>query len=107
MLASTPSKRNTRRNSITNLFNNVRKKEDPMRQSLDMIVKAYLLFDKEARGFINKDDVKNMMKEDGAGEGQMFLQEERWKEMDWNSDGTIEFSEFVYTFSKWVDIDED
>ena len=31
----------------------------------------------------------------------------RWDEMDWNHDGTIEFSEFIYTFSRWVDIDED
>ena len=94
-----------RKNSVTGLFTS--RKNDTLKANFDLIVHAYLLFDQGGKGYIAKSDVSNMMKEEGAGEGQFFLQDERWSEMDWNSDGTIEFSEFVYTFSRWVDIDED
>jgi calcium-binding protein CML len=43
----------------------------------------------------------------GTGADAGSLQNERWNEMDWNHDGTIEFSEFIYTFSRWIDIDSD
>mmetsp|Transcript_16439 Transcript_16439/g.33875 ORF Transcript_16439/g.33875 Transcript_16439/m.33875 type:complete len:300 (-) Transcript_16439:129-1028(-) len=101
--SQTPTRR--RKNSVTGLFTS--STNDDLRSSFDLMVHAYLLFDKDAKGYIAKSDVSNMMKEEGAGEGQFFLQEERWGEMDWNNDGTIEFSEFIYTFSRWVDIDED
>ena len=94
-----------RKNSVTGLFTS--RKNDSLQANFDLIVHAYLLFDQGGKGYIAKSDVTNMMKEEGAGEGQFFLQDERWSEMDWNQDGTIEFSEFVYTFSRWVDIDED
>ena len=101
----TPPPMRKRTNSVTGLFSY--RNNDTLQANFDLIVHAYLLFDVTGKGYIAKSDVGNMMKEDGAGEGQFFLQEERWGEMDWNSDGTIEFSEFVYTFSRWVDIDED
>jgi len=103
--SQTPIRQRPRKNSVTGLFTS--SSNDHLRQSFDLMVHAYLLFDLNAKGYIAKSDVSNMMKEEGAGEGQFFLQEERWGEMDWNHDGTIEFSEFIYTFSRWVDIDED
>ncbi|GMH48140.1 hypothetical protein TL16_g00227 [Triparma laevis f. inornata] len=101
-IQSTPKQR-PRKNSVTGLFST----NDKLKDSFDLMVHAYLLFDQDAKGYINKSDLGSVMKEDGAGEGQFFLDEERWNEMDWNHDGTIEFSEFIYTFSRWVDIDED
>jgi len=101
---------NKRRASVTGLFN---KTNDQLRENFDLMVHAYLLFDKNGKGFIAKTDVGNMMDEEGnaknkgTGGDANALQENRWAEMDWNNDGTIEFSEFIYTFSKWVDIDED
>lgn len=102
--SQTPPRR-SRKNSVTGLF--TASNNDDLRASFDLMVHAYLLFDTDAKGYIAKSDVSNMMKEEGVREGQFFLQEERWEEMDWNNDGTIEFSEFIYTFSRWVDIDED
>ena len=101
--SQTTPKQRPRKNSVTGLFST----NDKLKESFDLMVHAYLLFDRDAKGYINKSDLGNVMKEDGAGEGQFFLDEERWNEMDWNHDGTIEFSEFIYTFSRWVDIDED
>lgn len=31
--------------------------------------------------------------------------QERWEEMDWDSNGDISFGEFVYAFTKWVDVE--
>lgn len=84
-----------RKASISSMFRS--KSDDGLRESFDLMVHAYLLFDKEAKGYIVRSDVANMMKEDGAGNGQVFLQEERWAEMDSNDDGVIEFSEFIYS----------
>ncbi|CAM9690283.1 unnamed protein product [Phaeothamnion confervicola] len=42
----------------------------------------------------------------GSG-GSSLLSEDRWQEMDWDSNGDISFEEFVYAFTKWVDIDDD
>ena len=39
--------------------------------------------------------------------GGGLLSEQRWKEMDWDSDGSIDFGEFVITFSGWIDMEED
>ena len=44
----------------------------------------------------------------GFGEkGGGMLSQQRWKEMDWDSDGSIDFGEFVFTFSGWIDLEED
>jgi calcium-binding protein CML len=37
----------------------------------------------------------------------MIVLQERWAEMDWDSDGNIDFEEFVFTFSKWMDLGDD
>ena len=34
-----------------------------------------------------------------------FFFQERWDEMDWDSNGDISFGEFVYAFTKWVDVE--
>lgn len=31
--------------------------------------------------------------------------QERWEEMDWDSNGDISFGEFVYAVTKWIDVD--
>lgn len=31
--------------------------------------------------------------------------QERWDEMDWDSNGDISFGEFVYAFTKWADFE--
>ncbi len=93
---------------------------------LNLIVSAYLIFDPEGKGFIEKKGIESMLEEHGhkAG-GNAMLSQQRWNEMvsmllvffnnvshfvptqDWDANGTIDFAEFVYAFTSWVDIDEE
>eukprot|EP01034_Spumella_vulgaris_P035911 gene35911-44281_t len=75
---------------------------------LNLIVSAYLIFDPEGKGFIERKGIESMLEEHGhkAG-GNAMLSQQRWNEMDWDANGTIDFAEFVYAFTAWVDIDED
>ena len=94
-----------RRVSLTGLFSKPAN-ESLLKDNFDLMVAAWLIFDKDGKGYINKNDVTGMMNEEDGGKGTGGdagqLQEERWKEMDWQHDGTIAFSEFIYTFSRCV-----
>ena len=85
---------------------------------------AYLEFDKDAKGFVSKEDMVGTIVEFAgrspakSGVGKMkkyqesigpvtaFLTQDRMDEMDWDSDGCITYKEFVYSFLKWVGVDE-
>jgi len=84
--------------------------EDEICYVMHLIVGCYLLFDTKGRGYIRKKDVSNTVKEqEGAGKSaaSSFLSEDRWNEMDWDQNGSITFEEFVYAFTRWVDIDNE
>eukprot|EP01041_Mallomonas_annulata_P009254 gene9254-19211_t len=77
------------------------------KELLNLIVYAYLLFDPVPEGFIRKEAVEQLLEEDGRKCGTKTIMETRWREMDWDESGTIDFAEFVYSFSSWVDLEED
>lgn len=57
----------------------------------------------------SKSGVGKMKKYEGAeniGPVTAFLSQERIGEMDWDKDGYITYKEFVYSFLKWVGVDE-
>ena len=33
------------------------------------------------------------------------VNEERWKEMDWDKNGSISFAEFCFAFTGWVSVE--
>lgn len=87
-------------------------------EALQIAVEAYLLFDADASGTIDREEVMAMMEEAGSsahakhkkgGGGHMnaLLSKERWGEMDWDHDGTITFKEFVFALMKWVGLDDE
>eukprot|EP00639_Heterosigma_akashiwo_P005474 CAMPEP_0194587726 /NCGR_PEP_ID=MMETSP0292-20121207/19333_1 /TAXON_ID=39354 /ORGANISM="Heterosigma akashiwo, Strain CCMP2393" /LENGTH=425 /DNA_ID=CAMNT_0039444047 /DNA_START=89 /DNA_END=1366 /DNA_ORIENTATION=+ len=76
---------------------------------MHLIVGCYLLFDTKGRGYIRRRDVGAAVRERGGKEGSAsgFFSEERWGEMDWDHNGSISFEEFVYAFTRWVDVDDE
>eukprot|EP00752_Nemacystus_decipiens_P011767 g10443.t1 len=88
---------------LSNFYN----KERTVRDALGLFTYAYLLFDKDCKGVISREQVMVVVAENGQKDvGSMnILSQERWDEMDWDSNGDISFGEFVYAFTKWVDVD--
>ena len=57
-------------------------KGNEVREMLNLIVTAYLLFDPEAQGYIEKTAVEKLLEEDGHKQGKnALLSEQKWKEM--------------------------
>lgn len=54
-----------------------------IKEMLNLIVSAYLIFDPEGKGFIERDSVEKMLQEHGhkAGGSNAMLSQERWNEM--------------------------
>lgn len=76
------------------------------------VVAAYLIFDTECTGHIDKKTVAKMQQIRASEDGSdLFLNEDRWRELDWDRNGNVSFEEFVFAFSEWIkdfyDDDED
>lgn len=79
-----------------------------IKEVLNLIVSAYLIFDTDGKGYIERTGIEAMLEEQGRkGPGNAMLSQQRWAEMDWDANGTIDFAEFVYAFTSWVDLDEE
>ncbi len=90
-----------RRQSISSFFGHPKEVYSMLR----LIISAYLLFDPEGKGYINRDQVGEMLKESGSKGDNSMLSNERWAELDWDKDGTIDLAEFINAFTRWVDVD--
>lgn len=79
----------------------------------------FLLFDDDASGLITLNEVENALSTEGrsdrankskkkfsTGNDMSSLYLERFKEFDWDADGEITFTEFLFAFIGWTDIDE-
>lgn len=84
-------------------------------KALRLVLEAYVLFDRDASGTIDRNEVLGMIDEStkgagvkgtGAG-GNALLSRERWLELDWDGDGQITFKEFLYAFMQWVGVEDD
>lgn len=86
-------------------------------EMLNLILSAYLIFDPEGKGAIKRSQVEQILEEHTsrsvrrsgkdapAGVG-FFVSAATWEKMDWNHDGEIDFGEFVFAFTSWIDVDE-
>mmetsp|Transcript_9111 Transcript_9111/g.12157 ORF Transcript_9111/g.12157 Transcript_9111/m.12157 type:complete len:239 (+) Transcript_9111:57-773(+) len=73
------------------------------------ILKAYLIFDRSAKGYIEEADLAKILTNDfdDGGATQLLLTDERWKELDVDGSGRVDFQEFVYAFSQWCSLEDD
>lgn len=75
-----------------------------MAKGLRYVVEAYILFDQDGSGSIDRKEVMALIAERSDKEGKNgLLSADRWKELDWDSDGSITFKEFVAAMYEWVD----
>jgi calcium-binding protein CML len=72
---------------------------------IDLLVSSYLMFDPTCKGYIRKSEVVQLTEKKGAS--QSFLTKERWVEMDWDSNGTVDFTEFLFAVISWIDPDDE
>ena len=79
--------------------------------ALHHAVEAYILFDEDGSGTIDRAEVMHTIREknsSSAGESASgLLSEDRWKELDWDSDGTIRFKQLLLALMKWEDVKDD
>jgi len=91
-------------------------------EAIRIAVEAYLLFDADANGTIDREEVLAIITDGGgtkvakskrrgsnsnAGGSNALLSKERWSEMDWDKDGTITFKEFLWALLGWVGMNDD
>jgi len=93
--------------------------QEGIKQAFAAGADMFLLFDEDAGGTITLDEVisvlsrmgrndlaKKSTKNFSTGNDLSSLYIERFKEFDWDSDGSITFAEFLFAFIGWTDIEE-
>ena len=83
-------------------------------KAIDLVVDAFLFFDKNGDGRILKDEVVNGLNTSSGREAQRNRSQEsstriwrrRFKEMDCDHSGSISLKEFIFAFEDWVGFDE-
>mmetsp|Transcript_24625 Transcript_24625/g.49116 ORF Transcript_24625/g.49116 Transcript_24625/m.49116 type:complete len:476 (-) Transcript_24625:624-2051(-) len=77
------------------------------RDAMMDIVGAYLTFDKEGKGYFTSDEMHNAVQSVGKKDAGNLLTPERWRELDIDHSGVVDFEEFVHAFSLWVTAGDD
>lgn len=77
------------------------------RDAMMDIVGAYLTFDKEGKGYFTSDEMHNAVQSCGKKDAGNLLTPERWRELDIDHSGIVDFEEFVHAFSTWVTAGDD
>ncbi len=77
------------------------------RDAMMDIVGAYLTFDKEGKGYFTSDEMHNTVQSVGKKDAGTLLTPERWRELDIDHSGIVDFEEFVHAFSLWVTAGDD
>ncbi|XP_073099058.1 probable calcium-binding protein CML22 [Elaeis guineensis] len=76
--------------------------------TFDAIVDAFLFLDKNGDGKIKRKDMMLAFNETTTKEkSPKHITLRRFKEMDWNKKGKVNFKEFLFSFTKWIGMDAD
>ncbi|EGZ17411.1 hypothetical protein PHYSODRAFT_264348 [Phytophthora sojae] len=98
-----------------------------LRSAYQLAIDAFLWFDTEGSGYINRNDMSVQLeasmarhsptkklkrrsggyKDSGEDSKNWSIWERRFAEMDWNHNGMIHFNEFLMAFESWVGVDDD
>jgi len=77
------------------------------RHAMMDIVGAYLTFDKEGKGYFTSDEMRAAVSDCRKKDAGNLLTPERWRELDKDHSGRVDFEEFVHAFSTWVTAGDD
>ena len=91
-----------------------------LKGAFELILDAWLIFDQNASGSIDKTEMMGTLstadvseeamlkkKTKGASNKNAFLTAERWDEADWDKNGSITFKEFLFAFCSWINLDDE
>ncbi|XP_017218835.1 probable calcium-binding protein CML22 [Daucus carota subsp. sativus] len=74
-----------------------------LKSTFDAIIEAFMFFDKNGDGKLNKKDMVNAMNNESQFErSPTHITRTRFKEMDWDRNGQVSFREFLFALIKWV-----
>ena len=78
----------------------------------DMVIDAFLYFDKNNSGYLDKEEVLEGFSEGATpsakvSKGLVGFSARRFEELDWDKNGKVSFGEFLFALEKWLGIDAD
>ncbi len=88
--------------SVKLITGEVSENDKEYRDAMMDIVGAYLTFDKEGKGYFTSDEMHSAVQSCGKKDAGNLLTPERWRELDIDHSGVVDFEEFVHAFSLWV-----
>ncbi|KAK4751557.1 hypothetical protein SAY87_005039 [Trapa incisa] len=78
-----------------------------LENTFETLVNAFVFLDKNNDGFVSKNEMVSAINETTSGEGSSGpIAMKRFEEMDWDKNGSVNFKEFLFAFTRWVGIDE-
>jgi len=103
--------------SNTSLDPDLVEKGQELVNAMQLVLECYVMFDKDGSGTIDRSEVMQMIKEDEAATARggkktgshanALLSKDRWTELDWDSDGSITFKEFLFAIFQWVGVNDE
>lgn len=75
--------------------------------TFETMVDSFVFLDKNKDGYVSKEEMVGAINETTTGErssGRIAMR--RFEEMDWDKNGTVNFKEFLFAFTKWVGLED-
>ncbi|OMO83854.1 Calcium-binding EF-hand [Corchorus capsularis] len=71
--------------------------------TFETLVDAFVFLDKNKDGYVSKNEMVQAINESGErSSGRIAMK--RFEEMDWDKNGSVNFKEFLFAFTRWVGI---
>ena len=77
----------------------------------DMVIDAFLYFDKNNSGYLDKEEVMEGFSEGATpsakvNKGLVGFSARRFEELDWDKNGQVSFREFLFALEKWLGMED-